>query len=148
MCSVLTKIDLIQAELSTFDIVTLSETWLKLTTNTNDIRLEGYHVTERTDLITDGYGDVIVYVTTSIYYKRRKDLEGLGTENIWIKLIMSHNKHLLIGLFSRPPNSSQDTDTRIENSIDLAPNTGIQNIVIIGDFNLNPSVPTLARKHV
>ena len=71
MCSVLTKIDLIQAELSTFDIVTLSETWLKLTTNTNDIRLEGYHVTERTDLIIDGYGDVIVYVTNSIYYKRR-----------------------------------------------------------------------------
>ena len=148
MCSVLTKIDLIQAELSTFDIVTLSETWPKPTTNTNDIRLEGYHVTERTDLITDGYGDVIVYVTNSIYYKRRKDLEGFGTENIWIELIMSHNKHLLIGLFYRPPNSSQDTDTRIENSIDLAPNTGIQNIVIIGDFNLNPSVPTLARKHV
>ena len=61
---------------------------------------------------------------------------------------MSHNKHILFGLFYRPPNSSQDTDTRIENSIDLAPNTGIQNIVIIGEFNLNPSVPTLARRHV
>jgi len=40
-----------------------------------------------------------------------------------------------------PPNSIRELTDRIERSIDLAVNTGIKDIIITGDFNLNPSVP-------
>ena len=45
---------------------------------------------------------------------------------------------MLIGLFYRPPNCDAQYDIGIENSLDLALNSGNQNVTIIGDFNLNP----------
>ena len=51
----------------------------------------------------------------------------------------------LVGLFYRPPNSISELTDRIESSIDLAVNTGIKDIIITGDFNLNPSVPQALR---
>ena len=48
-----------------------------------------------------------------------------------------NNKKILLGTFYRPPNSTQDVLTSIENSISLAYDTNIQNILITGDFNLD-----------
>ena len=47
------------------------------------------------------------------------------------------NKKLLVGTFYRPPNSTPLILADIENSIGLAIDTGIQDVVILGDFNLN-----------
>ena len=47
------------------------------------------------------------------------------------------NKTILLSLVYRPPNSPAQTLADIENSIDLACDTNIGNIVITGDFNLN-----------
>jgi len=53
---------------------------------------------------------------------------------------------MLVGLFYRHPNTHADIDQSIMNSIDLACNTANDNIVILGDFNLNSSIVNSRRK--
>ena len=84
----------------------------------------------------DSHGGVMIYVKESIYYKRRNDLELRGIECIWIELTLKR-KRILFGLFYRPPNSDSEYYTAIADSIHLAADSGIQDIVITGDFNFN-----------
>ena len=44
---------------------------------------------------------------------------------------------ILVGGFYRPPNSNNNYNNQIEESIDKAFNTNIANIFILGDFNYN-----------
>ena len=74
--------------------------------------------------------------SSSIHYKRRFDLELPGTECIWVEIIMK-NKRLLFGLFYRPPSADAIHNGLIEDSIHLAIDTGMPDIVITGDFNYN-----------
>ena len=46
-------------------------------------------------------------------------------------------KKVLIGGFYRSPNSSADYFHLISESIDRAPNTNLNDIIIVGDFNYN-----------
>ena len=78
----------------------------------------------------------MIYVKDGIFYKRRMDLEIRGVESIWIEVIHNH-KSILYGLFYRPPNANGQYFTNIEDSISLAIDTGISNIIVTGDFNLN-----------
>ena len=52
----------------------------------------------------------------------------------------------MLGHFYRPPNSCSQTDNNIEQSIDLVINTGNNNIIITGDFNLNTSQSSSKKK--
>ena len=54
----------------------------------------------------------------------------------WIE-INTHNRKQLIGTFYRPPNSDNTVLATIEDSIGLAFDTNMQNILITGDFNLD-----------
>ena len=78
----------------------------------------------------------MIYVKEGIYYKRRDDLEIRGIECIWIE-VANHNKHILFALFYRPPNSNMSYPNDIKDSIALAVDTGISEIIITGDLNLN-----------
>ena len=61
---------------------------------------------------------------------------NLLTLNVWIELTLKH-KHLLFGLFYRPSNSDSAYFSSIEDSVHLAIDTGIQGIIVTGDFNYN-----------
>ncbi|MCG8049110.1 MAG: reverse transcriptase domain-containing protein [Candidatus Thiodiazotropha endolucinida] len=87
----------------------------------------------------------MIYIKDSIYYRRRLDLEPKGIECIWIELILKH-KHVLFGLFYRPPNSNSIYYSTLEDSIHLAVDTGINDIIITGDFNFNVYNLQSARK--
>ena len=87
----------------------------------------------------------MIYVKDSIYYKRRLDLDPRGIECIWIELVLKH-KHVLFELFYRPPNSDLNYYSTMEDSIHLAVDTGINDIIITGDFNINMYNPQSARK--
>ncbi len=50
-------------------------------------------------------------------------------------------KKVLLGLFYRPPNSNFIYNNTIEDSIHLAVDTGINDIIITGDFNYNTTIP-------
>ena len=53
-----------------------------------------------------------------------------------VKLTLKH-KHILFGLFYRPPNSNALFFSSIEDSIHLAVDTSVQYIIVTGDFNYN-----------
>ena len=78
----------------------------------------------------------MIYVKETVFYCRRRNVESVGIECIWIELTLKH-KYILFGLFYRPPNSDSTYFTSIEDSIHLAVDTGIQDIVVTGDFNFN-----------
>ena len=78
----------------------------------------------------------MLYVNEGLHYKRRDDLELQNIENIWIELANSL-KRILLGLFYRPPNPDAAYLAHVEDSISLAIDTGILELIITGDFNLN-----------
>lgn len=87
----------------------------------------------------------MVYVKEGIHYKRRDDLELRGIECIWIEVANSR-KHILFGLFYRPPNSDANYYSNIEDSLALAFDTGIADIIVTEEFNFNLLNPQMARK--
>jgi len=56
------------------------------------------------------------------------------------------NKRILIGTFYRPPNSDNNYFCKIEDSIGLAIDTGINDIIVLGDFNLKTQLDQAKRK--
>ena len=80
--SILTKLDLLTADLADFDILAFSEVL------TDSILLPSYFKPERKDHVTDPHGGVAIYVKDSIIYTRRHDLELPGIECIWIGVIL------------------------------------------------------------
>lgn len=144
--SILSKLEILQAELSEFDILAFTETWLSPHTDINDLLLHSYNTPERKDRAGDNHGGVMIYVKDFLHYKRRTDLEHRNIENIWIEITNSH-KRILFGLFYRPPNSDSNYVSDIEDSIALAVDSpGVSEIIITGDFNLNILNPQTARK--
>ena len=63
--------------------------------------------------------------------KRRNDLELISIECLWLEINI-RNRKIHVGTFNRPPNSTPQFLTDIENSIGLAVDTGISDIVILG----------------
>ena len=139
------KLDTLFAEYRDFDILSFSETWLSASTPTSDLSFENFHEPERKDRIGDSHGGVLLYIRNTFRYKRRLDLEIPGVECIWIELITTH-KRFLFGVFYRPPNTTAIQHALLEDSIHLAVDTGITDIIITGDFNINMSDATSARK--
>ena len=130
--SIYTKLELLQAELIEFDILAFSETWLNHSVDTEDLILESYQSPERKDREGDNHGGVNIYVKEGIYYKRRNDLEIQDLEAIWIE-VANTRKHILFGLFYRPPNSNANYYSMIEDSLSLAVDTNISDMIVTGD---------------
>ena len=143
--SITRKIDILSSELFEFDILAFSETWLNPSISKESLLIQSYRETERKDRQGDSHGGIMIYVKDTIYYKRRLDLEPRGIECIWIELVLKH-KHVLFGLFYRPPNSDLNYYSTMEDSIHLAVDTGINDIIITGDFKINMYDPQSARK--
>ncbi|MEW8547259.1 MAG: endonuclease/exonuclease/phosphatase family protein, partial [Candidatus Thiodiazotropha sp.] len=134
--SIVPKLDTLIAELSDFDILAFSETWLNPTITCEELFFLSYHPPERKDRVGDSHGGVVLYVKDTLHYIRRHDLEPAGIECLWIEVNLKPKK-ILFGLFYRPPNSDSVYFSAIEDSIYLAVDTGIKDIVITGDFNYN-----------
>ena len=130
------KIDIIRGNLSNFDILCFTESWLNPTTLDSEIELPGFDPPYRNDRLGRHGGGVIVYCKDFLVAKRRVDLEIRNTECVWIEFSLKKEKYLL-GTFYRPPNSTQMIWDSIEQSIELAIDTKIKNILITGDLNEN-----------
>ena len=72
----------------------------------------------------------------NVFSRHRSDLELPDVQCVWLEL-NSHHRKFLIGTFCRPPNSSAEILSLIEDSIGLAFDTNVNNIFITGDFNLD-----------
>lgn len=142
--SVSNKLDLIETEFCNFDVICLSETWLDQRTLDSSITLKNFTL-HRRDRVGDNHGGICVYVKQNIFSVRRRDLELPNTECIWIEVSI-HNRTQLIGTFYRPPNSTSEIFSAIEDSIGLAFDTNIENVLINGDFNLDIQKQTSNKK--
>ncbi|MCG8033361.1 MAG: endonuclease/exonuclease/phosphatase family protein, partial [Candidatus Thiodiazotropha taylori] len=136
--SIVPKIDSIRSEADSYDVLVFSESWLKPNIHSDNISIEKILPPFRADRSDRPGGGVIVYVRDTLFCKRRIDLEIQGIECVWVELQIK-SKRVLIGGFYRPPNSNADYFNLIKESIDRACNTGIGDLIITGDFNINMS---------
>jgi exonuclease III len=125
-----------------FDIVTLSETWLKDNPQLlNHVSISGYgHEFRNREQIRGG--GVGAYIKETVKYKRRKDIESKypDLEHLWLE-IQGRNKHshLLLGTIYR---STRILDTQqwleqMENML-LEITTSWDGLLILtGDININ-----------
>ncbi|MCG8096816.1 MAG: hypothetical protein JAZ17_24870 [Candidatus Thiodiazotropha endolucinida] len=143
--SIVPKLDILQTELNSFGILAFSETWLHATVDSNELIFPLFQVPERKDRPHDRYGGVMIYVKEGLDYRRRHDLEPRGIECIWIELSSKH-KHILFGLFYRPPSSDANYFSMMLDSLNLATDTGLNDIIVTGDFNLNALALPASRK--
>ena len=141
----LPKLDILQAEIYGFDLVACTETWLHPAIDNEDHLIPSFNPPERKDRQTDRYGGIILYVDEGLHYCRRRDLESRDIECIWVEIINKH-KHVLFGVFYRPPNADSDCYTAIETSLNLAVDNGFNDLIVTGDFNFNMLIPNTARK--
>ena len=130
------KLDVLFAEICDLDIIVYSETWLNSSITIDDLLLQLYHSPERKDQIGDSHGGVAIYVRDTVHYIRRRNPEPQGIECLRIELTLKH-KHILYELFYRLPNSNAAYFSSMEYSIHLATATGIQDILVTGDFHFN-----------
>ena len=125
---------LIETESNKFDVITLSETWLKDKHTDQEMNIDGFHTIIRKDRPNNiGWGGVGIYVKNKHYCKRRPDLEVNNLEAVWIETKID-KKSFLIGSFYRPPNSRVEYWDLIAESIRKANSTN-STIIILGDFN-------------
>jgi len=122
-----------------FDIITLSETWLTTRDDSNNFALIGYQKPFRRDRSTDdGYGGVMAWVADHVPVKRRRDLEIVDIEIIWLE-ICQNNVTLLLGVVYRAPNTGQDFWESLLDNIKFINETNLSRIILTGDFNADPS---------
>ena len=102
------KMDHIKCELAdTYDIVTLSETWLHSNSDASLLNLEGFHMQRKDRSDNSGYGGVMAWVSDKLVLKRRYDLELQNLELLWLEIRSDNNKFLL-GVVYRAPNAEND----------------------------------------
>ena len=130
--SLLSKVDLVAIELSKFDVITVSETWLDSTISTSDILIPNYQDPIRLDRNRHG-GGVAMYFKKCIPYTERQDLYLPGLEAIWAEILLS-NKKVLIGTFYLHPrfDNWNMVQVSIEQALLQSPN-----VILLGDFNQN-----------
>ena len=109
---------------------------MNVSISNEDLKFNEFQDPFRRDRVGDSHVGVLVYVKHGIPCKRRFDLELVNIECVWIEIIVK-NKKLLIGTFYRPPTASPVVLSDKENSIGLATDTGVEDLVVTGDLNLN-----------
>jgi hypothetical protein len=123
-----------------YDIITISETWLKRDDKSTNFLLPDYQPVFRRDRHsgTLGYGGVLAWVSNKIACKRRHDFEHRDLEVLWLELKIDKFKFFLCVVY-RPPNSGDDFWANLESNVNDVQSRGNGNIMIIGDTNADPT---------
>ena len=142
ICSLQNKALFVEAELSSFDIITVSETWLYEGFPIERIRIPGYYDPVRKDREDGVGGGVAIYVKEHLICKPRPDLDIPNLEAIWIET-KNYQETILVGSFYRTPGANVAYWDLIDRSIKLAMNTP-HKVYILGDFNedVTSTIPT------
>ena len=135
------KLDIIEIELQSYDILIFSETWLSPDVSNDNLSITNFNPPFRCDRVGRPGGGVAIYVRDGITATERPDLSVNGVEAIWIEIQLSRKK-LLVGGFYRPPNSNNNHWNLMEHSFDQAFNQTVADILIAGDFNINQTMPS------
>ena len=138
ICHLLPKIDEINLLLKgyqTLDILGICETFLNDQVSDNILQIDGYTF-ERKDRDAKSGGGIILYLSNSINYKRRPDLEvGNNIESIWTEINYQNSKPILVCTAYRPPSTSRSWINEFAREIDRASSCDNE-LFILGDFNI------------
>lgn len=134
VCSLLPKLDIITAELSMYDIITISETHLDDSINNESIQIDGFHPPIRNDRNRYG-GGVAIYISDKLSYYERTDLSMQGLEIVWSE-IQTNNKKFLIGTLYRPPSSLVSYWDLLARNLNKVLDHNLPTF-LLGDFNTN-----------
>lgn len=88
-----------------FHIFSVSETHLSPESEV-EVQIKGYTFIAKSRASSQG-GGVGVYISSSIPFQRRMDLEQEDIECIWIEILFPETKGFLVGIIDRPPDSSK-----------------------------------------
>ncbi len=131
------KMNAIRAELLLdYDIICLTETNLPAA-NVSDLNLDGFNPIIRKDRAGKTGGGVAIYAANHIGASRIFDYDIPDLEAMWVK-IKAGNNILLICVCYRPPNSKAEFWTKLQDSVDLVKQSGVDRIMLVGDLNADP----------
>ncbi len=120
-----------------FDVIAISETWLKDNTREDALDLAGYQQPICKNRASRG-GGVMLYVKEEIGAIHRTDLESNDTELLWVEL-RPNNKKVMFGTGYRPPGmTALQVDSFIESfsqQTETVMNENPDALIIVGDFN-------------
>ena len=126
---------------NSIDIFGLCETFLNESIDDSSVQINGYNF-ERKDRIQTSTntsckgGGILVYIAEHVNYVRRKDIESIETESVWLEIIVKNSKPFLLCSFYRPPSSNADWFEYFSKEIDHA-QTISDEIYIAGDMNVD-----------
>jgi hypothetical protein len=123
-----------------FDVVTISESWLKPSIRSSEVTLPGYQLF-RTDRINKNCGGVAAYVKegmkAKLLYSTPSEYSA-RPEFMFIEILLSGSDALLLCVCYRPPKVGHLTDLE-DVLLQLMPN--YCHVLIMGDFNTDLTKP-------
>ena len=132
--SLIPKLDILETEMQQYDILVITESWLNPDVRDDDLLISNFDPPYRKDRADRPGGGVAMYVRSGINYVRRPDLITGELEALCVEIILKSHKLLLCGVY-RPPNTGNAYWDLIENTLDNLSNSGVADIVVVGDFN-------------
>lgn len=115
-----------------YDVIALSETWLKPNTPDSHIKINGYKIV-RVDRPTRG-GGVAFYIRDNIKFDTL--VVSIEIEQLFISININTQKYI-IGVCYRPPQMNfKNFVDQLENSVSVAMSLA-DNIIILGDVNID-----------
>ena len=128
------KLRAIETSLCTYDIITMSETFLSAATSNVHLTLHGYNEVLRRDRPTFG-GGLAIYIKDSLSYKRLIDLDDINVEQMWLQVNTLQGK-IMICVAYRPPHFN-DFWHYMDDNFDhvKAQHPGIKYYMLLGDLN-------------
>ena len=131
-----------------FKIFALSETWLNSSIPSELFDIPGYCSLYRRDRL-DGRraGGVGLYVSLDFVPKRRRDLETIDFELLWVE-IKINSINMLCGVCYRPPGLTTDMNVAFLDNLQMCLDKVLSKpdtlVVLLGDFNghYDPATPS------
>ena len=135
---ILNKMDQIRLSLSSnkIDIYGACETFLVNDVSNNELNIQGYNMV-RADRMGPRGGGIVVYIRDCYKFIHRDDLNLLGIETIWIEVILSNRKNLMIGFVYRPPSSLISWYEQFDHQVNQVGTSINCDAIIMGDFNVD-----------
>ena len=102
--SLRSKVENLEFEVQDTDIMCIAESWLGPSVVNDAIKMINFGSPVRRDRQHQEYGGVCMYISDSIPFKHRIDLQSNDIELIWVE-VMSITGKMLIGTIYRPPSA-------------------------------------------
>ena len=146
--SIRNKLDNLQSIINnTVDVLAIAETKIDDSFPSSQFNLKGYKKPYRLD-INSKSGGLLIYVNNDITSRKPKHLTtALDIQAIPVELNLKKQKWLIISIYRPPKQCLSYFLEEISNLLDMSIKT-YENIVLMGDFNAEPSNIKLKYFHV